>query len=501
MNGLHAPYNAWRRTSLRAPAAPSFVAPLLPSANLAEVAIACTIAVGMVVGAMLGVASVSMWLVSLTLTMLAARLAHTRHTPLRDASVLCVLSFDVLSIIGLYFIATYRSIYGLSFGPYADDSLYFNEIVGNLPSTFQSALYDAILRGFYALVSPFVRAPDVTHLLPVNWAFGAIAVLLSRVLSDEVSGVRLPMPLLFAAVIGNWSFSDTVTHLYRDGLMLVFFLAALIASNRRQYVRAAILAGLCGMVRPAHGALALFFAIFCAASTGPAARRRTHVAVCVSLVLLGCLFWADREWNLGRRLRTVTAVDSSGKDTIIETAKDRFQTMMVGPQEAEPTGIQLLARSKLGLLALPIFTVFTPVRLSPLVAETRAEITSAGGTRTTFSVRAFQPGIVLEWLTVFLWLLVAPLIVLGVWEGFRGGDKQRAVVVLFLVTVAAVSFISFQARHKTAFIVLFPTLMASVYRRTDLRRSRSAVAQVVFTGIMLINVMSALMYIMGSSAP
>src|ERR1017187_3821886 len=211
MNGLHAPFKTFPRTSLRAPAALSFMAAPLPSANLAGVALACTTAVGIAVCAMLGVASLSMWLLSLALTIFVARLARSTLTPFRDASVLGVLSFDVLSTIGLYFIATYQSMYGLSFGPYADDSLYFNQILGNIAPTFQSRLYDAVLSGFYALISPFVGAPDVTHLLPVNWAFGAIAVLLSRILSDDVSGVRLPMRLLFAAVIGNCYFSDTVT--------------------------------------------------------------------------------------------------------------------------------------------------------------------------------------------------------------------------------------------------------------------------------------------------
>src|ERR1035437_2443855 len=177
MNGLHAPVKTFQWTSLRAPAALSFMAPSLPSANLTGVTLACTTAVGIAVCAMLGVASLSMWLISLALTMFVARLAHSSLTPFRDASVLGILSFDVLSTIGLYFIATYQSMYGLSFGPYADDSFYFNQIVDNIAPAFQYRLYEAVLSGFYALISSFVRAPNVTHLLPVNWAFGAIAVL------------------------------------------------------------------------------------------------------------------------------------------------------------------------------------------------------------------------------------------------------------------------------------------------------------------------------------
>src|ERR1039458_5617007 len=123
MNGLNAPFKTFRRPSLRAPVALSFIVPSLPSANIAGVALACTTAVAIAVCAMLGVASLSMWLLSLALTMCVAGLARSTHTPFRDASVLGVLSFDVLSIIGLYFIATYQSMYGLSFGPYADDSL------------------------------------------------------------------------------------------------------------------------------------------------------------------------------------------------------------------------------------------------------------------------------------------------------------------------------------------------------------------------------------------
>jgi hypothetical protein len=438
-----------------------------------------------------------MWLLSLALTIFVARLARSTLTPFRDASVLGVLSFDVLSTIGLYFIATYQSMYGLSFGPYADDSLYFNQILGNIAPTFQSRLYDAVLSGFYALISPFVGAPDVTHLLPVNWAFGAIAVLLSRILSDDVSGVRLPMRLLFAAVIGNCYFSDTVTHLYRDGLMLVFFLGALIASTRRHYFRAAILACLCGMVRPADGALALFYAILCTASiAAPGARRRRHAAICVSLVLLGSLFWADQQWNIARRMRTVTEVDPWVKDTITETARDRFQTMVVDPPEAGPSAgpsvTGMLAKSRLAMLALPVVTVFSPFRLGG-VSETQAVIVDAGGTTMRFPVRGIQPEMVLHWLTVLLWLVVAPFIVLSVLKGFRGGAKQRAIVVFFLVTVASITFVSFQARHRTAFIVLFPTLMALVYRRADLRRTRVALAQVFLCGIALVNVILLVM--------
>jgi len=88
------------------------------------------------------------------------------------------------------------------------------------------------------LIAPIVDQPSLIHVLPVSWALAGLAAALSYGLSETISGVKLPIASAAASLLGNSVFIDSTVHLYRDGLMLVFFMLSLLASIKRRWALA-----------------------------------------------------------------------------------------------------------------------------------------------------------------------------------------------------------------------------------------------------------------------
>ncbi len=100
----------------------------------------------------------------------------------------------------------------------------------------------------------------------------------------------------------------------------------------------------------------------------------------------------------------------------------------------------------------------------------------------TYTARGFFLYNIVKWVFVAAWVLVVPYLLMGVYVGLSQNKQVVNIVCFYLLTVIAVSQISFQIRHTVAFVVLHPILVAIGYNaareRPGISRRALAIATV-----------------------
>ena len=445
------------------------------------------------------------WVMSGCIVVFACLLARRVLRTSLDLLTVGILAYLFLSIVGLILINIYRRMYQLDFGPYGDDSRYYNNIsdIANAVKFTGFTGYEFLMALWYQLVALFVGTPGNLDLLPFNWAFGALVTVFSYQLAYEVGGYRLPIWLLLVALVGNAIFSDTVTNLYRDGPMLVMMLISMIATVRGKYGMAVIAAFCCAFIRGANGILAIFFLMLVLMARNKLFKHNLVMAVII-MVIGGTSFIAlASSMNIGRLFRTWTPT-SSEQSMPEQSLSDRLtsrQGWLSGGSENKTssggsgggdTTQSLYNSGVFGLAMMPIASCFAPIRFSPLITEMEMHI-YAGRQKLEIRALAVRPQSPFEWLTIPFWVLLGPLIILGIYFGFKGTPVQRYFMLYFIIVLLGVTFVSFQVRHRTAFIVLFPTLIAIASAVPPRYRRFEPVLRILFVLLIVaMNLMRAL---------
>jgi hypothetical protein len=322
---------------------------------------------------------------------------------------------------------------------------------------FTKTPYEYVLAAVYRGLS-LVGKPELLDLLPINWATGAICVGLSYLLACQLTGRRCSAALTVAALMGSAVFVDSVVHLYRDGLLCVAFLACLLASVRRQYVLALVLAVAVGAMRGASGAVALVVVASLVILNAHLTKRARVLAVVatagafgVTLVLFQDLLFsrttsllfreADQEYDVGPR-------------SVGEVLDERREVLFLSKQKTGGV-YDTVYRSPWFVVIGPVMQMFYPVTFDDAV---HAEEVHIEGWR-LFTVRMLRPYAVLRWVTILLLIKLGPMTLIGIYRGLRGPLVRKVIVCTFLTLVAGVSFVSFQPRHACMFIVLLPALL------------------------------------------
>jgi len=378
-----------------------------------------------------------------------------------------LLSFFSLSMIGLLLAANFQSLYGINFGPHGDDSKYYCYIV-NLTNNIQTrplTLYEHLMSYWYRLLSIIIGQPRGIDLLPLNWTFGAMVAVLAFELANQVSGRRCSPLLAFLAIIGNCIFSNSVVLLYRDGLMLVFYLVAFVAAFKKDYLIAIIAVLLCAMIRTANAGIALFAIVCIFLSRDRCVRRTPVLIILLCMLLITSVLIVDRYSYLGTYLRTLASGNlQETKTTIIEQASTRATKYMERSNLSSRDAT--VAAYKMGparYVLMPVLTLFSPFKFNSLVTETEAHIVHAGG-MDVFHVQGMSFETAFKWITIMLWIVLGPLMVIGIYRSAKGPVFQKIMLMIFLLALIGVTFISFQGRHRCAFIVFYPTFLSIAWQ-------------------------------------
>jgi len=372
-----------------------------------------------------------------------------------------LLSYLSLSSIGLSLITIYRSLYDLDFGPFLDDSYYYLNIQMIAEGEVVNATgYEHLMAFWYLFLSTFQEVPGPLDLLPLNWCFGSLVVCLSYRLAMEVTGKVCPFWLTFLALVGNSIFTDAVANLYRDGLMLLALLVSMIATVRKQYPLGILGAIGAGLIRVVHGGLALFFVALCASRRIRVFRQHPGLLLLLIVSLVTVVLILDDQYHLATYARSFRVSEDVEEGSICDAVRNRSEWL--DEAESDPASLDLTKRmfhsGPVGYaLMLPI-SVFAPVRVKEGFGELQPRM-YLNGRYTVFRAYGINPPVVFDSITVVLWSVLGPYLVLGFVEALRARVQQPEVLVQFLLTLLMVTFVSFQPRHRTAFLVMYPIFL------------------------------------------
>jgi hypothetical protein len=398
------------------------------------------------------------------------------------------LSYVAVSLAGLLCLHFYRIFSGQDFAPYFDDSMYFERArdIAATGYTTGSSLFEPLVAGWMRLIAPIVDQPSLIHVLPVSWALAGLAAALSYGLSETISGVKLPIASAAASLLGNSVFIDSTVHLYRDGLMLVFFMLSLLASIKRRWALALTFALLCGTVRSANAFLCLVFAALIFFVQRGKTLQSAVILSCTCVCVIGGVLLVDQQVGFVGRGRTFFAAEGVDK-TLFDQMRWRWslasQAVSAGESDSALYGAGPAAQT-----LSPIVSIFSPIHVRPLEKGVKTlRMTESGGL--AYGSIPVRVESIFEWVTVPLWVLVWPLLVCGILAGWHGNTGQRAFVLFFLLTVCAVTALSAQTRHKDAYVILFPSIMALAYGDPGrFRHYRRPITWLVASFLILLNV-------------
>ena len=396
------------------------------------------------------------------------------------------ISYLVLSLIGLILIVNYRFLYGMDFGPYRDDSFYFDQILRmlNKEATLKvPSLFEYTMLIWYKAASVLKTSPKIIDVIPIVWAIGGLVCALGVSIAKRVSQSDYPTWILLLSLLGNSILTDSVGNFYRDGLMLLFYLLVISFALSRRYVAALIFVFLCGFVRMADGGMALFSLILLYSVQNSHSVRYRFRVLAVGVMLITTIMVIDNYANLGSYMRYYRT--DSAKTSLLDQAMDRSQTFLgskVGTG-SQDTVVKLFSLGPVGFVLMPVATIFAPFRFTPFYQNIRAIIEGYN----SIPVFGPYPRAIWSYITIILWIFLGPKLVNGLLVAYRGGSLQLAILQLFALGVFGASYISYQPRHRLIFIVLFPVFIALSGETKYLIRHQGK----LLTGIFILGIIAA----------
>lgn len=392
-----------------------------------------------------------------------------------------LLSFVVISFVGMVETNDNLRNFSTLFGKHADDTAFFlrtRDLLLRGSWDELNGLYEVTLAIFGTIPAlAWGSQLDLLDILPFNWGIAALLVGLCDRLSEFITGHRPPHWLLTISLLCNYIFLDSVVHLYRDAFLFVFFLSGLLALLRGSDFRAASLSLPVLVLRGASFAQYFLFVLLYKIRMWLPSKTVYYglcLAVGVSFVLLvphvgnQVFKFSSGLQNMGESF--VLPVSWSFQETMV------FRSKMMEKQTA---GIDnsTLARSVSGndLKTMALRTVsytFMPMRFWPInsYGESQSCLAATVPTGNTLFLMSL-----VEWISVICWVFVIPLLGLGMTRAIKGTPTENVLFVYYITAVLLVSFVSFQIRHGMAFIIMNPlvaTLGYQMYRSN--KRARLA---------------------------
>ena len=428
------------------------------------------------------------WAFALLALVLPFRLL-CRNMPLgRSLLLVVVASYLLLSIVGICCVWSYSNAYGLPFGPQGDDSYYFANVFSLASSQGAGAttLYERCLLPVYKAAELIREHVQLQDILPLNWAFGAATIGLATMLSITVSGrftVLAPLALLL-----NFTFVDSVCHLYRDGTVMVLTLLCLLRAVRGHYLQAVLFAFLAGLTRGSNGMLCLFYVGMVFLARNGYVRSFGPRLALVMLAVAFAIAFADLHFALGSRARSLFSA-AGPEMSLLERAALRAE-LRLSEGDGYDSSRELYSLGPAGLMLLPVANLFSPIRILSISGYVPIH---AGG-RVLGYGQVVRPTLLFVAVTALLWPVFGPCLVGGFLAAAGSRGIKPALLVMFFVTLLSVTFISFQARHRTAFAIFYPTFVALAEFRTPRERVlRRWLTWVFIAAICLVNMLPYLL--------
>ena len=375
---------------------------------------------------------------------------------IRWNSRLFIFFYSFISLWGLFYAISYNESYGLFFGPNFDDSLFFQKIANN--EYDNSYFFFVFIMGIINKLLSCTKSPFIVDSLIINWGIASIVCTFAHYYACLVAERYCKFLPVFLGVSMNYAFLDTVVHLYRDSMMLLFFLLCLISAQRRSYYLAIAFALATGLIRGANGFIALLSIVLYLffRKIGPTCTNKTHnvkrnmktyILLAVALLLLTIV--------IGNKLieyRTSFAVfnKTTQSESIFKYVQDREQQW-----RSTYTDSKFFRRGLESIVIKPLVTLSFPLTLPPLFGVEHIVINHTPSQ----NLRMLRVYSIVIWFSIITSVFILPRLLICGLGSIKLPQEKNIPVLLFAILLLLVSFISFQIRHRCAYIVLIPAII------------------------------------------
>lgn len=407
------------------------------------------------------------WTMAFILLVGSGRLAQQYIPGPARFGEIVIIAYLLISLIGLIEVGDNLRNFGTVFGKHADDALFYQRTMALLRYgewQERTGLYEAVL-ALWAVIPTAVFALPMTALdfLPLNWGFAAVVVGLIGVFCRVTLGISPPLWILIGGILGNYRFTDSVIHLYREPLLLLFLLSAMIAITQRRYLRSLFLALPVLLIR---GANFLLYGVYLGLTVirQCSRSRLMFYGVCVLLGISGLFLTQSVGTTLLKYSSGLTQAGGSVGSEKWSFAENRtFRSEMIAKQvtDGSTTAAVLSGSGPLVTLVRPFPYLFFPIRFWPVhMADDSHSIFA--------STESLQAGA--YWINVYVgvtvccWLFLIPLMSIGLFNAMLGPPVENILFVYYVLAVVLVSFVSCQMRHGLSFIVVNPVLATIGWR-------------------------------------
>lgn len=391
-----------------------------------------------------------------------------------------LLSYHIISFLGLLVVFIYQVQYGVPFSPYWDDSYYFENA---FDYAFAKVDYARTLR-----LSPFeyllafmmdgmnflgIDEPQLVYLLPMNWCLGALSVGLAAQLAYLLQqGREVRTSIVLLLVLGESVLTLTVLHLYRDALVVFSFLIAAVAIMERRYLLWIAGAYVCFRTR---GLNAFFLLLFSGltfpnwASIGGPQFKHLRLALKIAIPgLIGAALLIAYIRFAADLIEYISPLYAGTRYFNIDDMLARRREILFDPRVPAPLW--------------PLFYLFQnviPNRIH-LVADVQA------GGHYLENTEILDPQL-LFWLLSgpAMVFLIIPMFLVSSWRIIKSSDmRDYVVLVFFAVTTSILGLVSMQPRHKLAVTVLYPFLYL-IFSADQMSRGERVVFRATQIGLAL----------------
>lgn len=376
-----------------------------------------------------------------------------------------LLVYGILATVGLVYIAINRHAYGLDFSHTYDDIKFWDRITGlaSGENVLETTLFDHVMSWYYTLMSWIHgQPPQLLDLLPISWAFAALAVFAAHILATVVTKRDISVILTLAAVLGNCIFMHSAVQFHREGLMALLLMLSVLAAVKGQYLPAVLFAVLTGMVRGANGFIALLFILICYVLSRNMREFDKKIILAIVLVFLTIGVILFQEFIILRLTSVQGGKSEHGSLARYPTIKEQMTTRaeaVYGREEMSKIKRVIIESRGLSWFLRPLSDVFLPVTFSEPFQLYTLYLGALDKRGDGFVILPNRAGII-NWMTILLWIWLGPKLLIGFFNGLKGDALHNAVTYFFLITLLLTTFVSMIHRHRIAFIILYPAMMS-----------------------------------------
>jgi hypothetical protein len=405
-------------------------------------------------------------------------------------------SFVIISFVGFLLVLDNINNYGTQFGYAGDDGRFYDNIIALLEN--QGSEESGVFERIFSVVVWCIERPMFTHadlldILPFNWLLGALVCYLSYELLCKIGNKRYPIWIIYFSLILNYNFIDSVVRLYRDGLLYVFYLAAIISIDKKDYIRSQFYILGAGVMRGANAflLLSLLFIRFLNEKVKSKILVSISIIGVVSVVVYNINIYGPQVFNYASDYFRSSRYSSAFAGYSLNEVYESRQNALSGSLDESTVTAKIYQNEGIiSIIGKPAISFFFPLRMVSLVSNKESHSYKAQ----INSTRNFNFYNLYIDATIFSWVLVFPLFLIGLYNSLLLSDMKFVLAIYYLFTLFMVAHISGQMRHGLAFIVLTPIFVGyglELYGSVPkCKKQVISIGVLTVIGIILFNTMS-----------